>query len=474
MRSAAEPAGRTLVPPLAPEAAMALLRPPRVPAASASRVALARRAATLCTPVLLAAPAAGGRLLLARALHALAGRGGPLIAAVGRRPPLGALPAGATLYLDVGRLAPEAALALEAVLDDAGVWVIAGVEPDAAPPPALAVRFEGVVLSIPPLAARLAELPALAEATLAALAARSGTTPPTLAPEALARLQAHAWPGDVAELEAVLGRALLLAAGQPIAAEHVVLEAAPSPVVAMEAAPAPAVAPPPGDGDLEYLLAELAHELRNPLVTIKTFAGHLPALLEDAELRARFSTLTDDAIARMDGLLENLLAFARLGPPRLQAVEVGPLLARVLTDVEPELAGRELRVRQSTTPAARCAGDPDHLTYALRNLFAGVVREVPAREELALDTTANGVVTLHFAAGGAAFERLRRLATPESTSADGSTLGDPTLLPLSFRLARAVLARNGGALTVVPEAGTGTTLVIRLPTAHADEGGNVA
>src|SRR5207237_1158955 len=85
---------------------------------------------------------------------------------------------------------------------------------------------------------------------------------------------------------------------------------------------------------LEYLLAELAHELRNPLVTIKTFADHLPALLEDAELRTRFATLTSDAIERMDGLLENVLAFARLGAPRREAVEVGPILARARAVLE--------------------------------------------------------------------------------------------------------------------------------------------
>jgi hypothetical protein len=133
-----------------------------------------------------------------------------------------------------------------------------------------------------------------------------------------------------------------------------------------------------------------------------------------------------------------------------------------------------VRVRQTATPAARCAGDPDHLVYALKNLFAGVLREVPAREELALDATANGVVTLRFSAGGAAAERLRRLAGRSEPDDDTSTLGDPTLLPLSFRLARAVIARNGGALTVVPEAANETTLVIRLPTAHAEQGGTVA
>src|SRR6266849_9355327 len=104
----------------------------------------------------------------------------------------------------------------------------------------------------------------------------------------------------------------------------------------------------------------------------------------------------------MDGLLENVLAFARLGAPHREAVEVGPILARVLAELEPELAGRNVRVRQAAPPTARCAADPEHLAYALRNLVAGVGREVPAREELVIEATANGVVSLRFAAGGAA------------------------------------------------------------------------
>src|SRR6185295_4271778 len=130
--------------------------------------------------------------------------------------------------------------------------------------------------------------------------------------------------------------------------------------------------------DVEFILAELAHEIRNPLVTVKTFAQHLPALLEDAELRARFAALTDDAIGRIDGLLENVLAFARLGRPHRRAVEVGPLVEGLLADLAPELAGRAVRVRQVAPANARCAADPEHLAYALRNVFAGVVREVPA------------------------------------------------------------------------------------------------
>jgi hypothetical protein len=116
---------------------------------------------------------------------------------------------------------------------------------------------------------------------------------------------------------------------------------------------------------------------------------------------------------------------------------------------------------------ARCAADPEHVAYALRNLLAGIVREVPPREDLTVDASANGVVRVGFAAGGAAASRLRRLAAPEGAL----DLNDPTLLPLPFTLARAVIERNGGTLGVVPDADGRTTLVVRLPVADPDTHG---
>ena len=456
-----EARGTTLLPPLAGEPE-AVLRPPHLSTDAVARLPLALRAAAVRVPVLLAMPA-GGRLRVARALHAASGHDGPLLAAVGRRPPLHAVPAGAALYLDVAALAPEAAVVLEALLDDAAVWLLAGARPGGPLPAALAVRLEAVALVTPPLVERSADLPALAADVLAGLARRAGRSAPGLTAAALAHLGAHRWPGDVTELEAVLARGLLAAPADTIDAEHLAL-GSPAPAVAAPAETAPStVALASTHADLEFVLAELAHELRNPMVTIKTFARHLPQMLEDAELRERFARLSDEAIGRMDALLENVLDYARLGAPAREAIAVGPLLEQALADVQPELTERAVRVRRTALPNAHCAGDPAQLGYALRNLFTGIVREVPAREEVVLDASANGVVTLRFAAGGEAAGRLRRLA---STGDDETaTLADPTLLPLAFRLARAVLERNGGTLAVVPDGGDTTTVVVRLPTA---------
>ncbi|HLY36499.1 MAG TPA: hypothetical protein VKU61_00590, partial [Candidatus Binatia bacterium] len=153
-----DPRGRVLLPALTADAATEALASPWLPAAAIEAAALARRAAGARVPVLLAMSHGAGRLRIARALHALGAAGGPLVAVTGRRPALGALPAGATLHLDVGRLAPEAVVALEAVLDDGLVWVLAGLDSALPLPPPLVHRLGAVRIDVPPLAERPADV----------------------------------------------------------------------------------------------------------------------------------------------------------------------------------------------------------------------------------------------------------------------------------------------------------------------------
>jgi signal transduction histidine kinase len=147
----------------------------------------------------------------------------------------------------------------------------------------------------------------------------------------------------VAELEAVLTRTLTLHRPTVVEAEQLVfLPEAAAVAVAERTTIAPAVGRPTvaplgstealAGLDLEVVLGELAHELRNPMVTIKTVAQHLDGLLADSEARARFSVLMAEAVGRMDGLLETLLDFARFRAPLAQSVDIEKVLDRVLAE----------------------------------------------------------------------------------------------------------------------------------------------
>ncbi len=86
-------------------------------------------------------------------------------------------------------------------------------------------RLRVVEIEVPPLRERMSDLPILAEHFVAKAAAAAGARRPVLASETVDQLMRHSWPGNVRELENCLSRAAVLATGDVIRPEHVVLGA---------------------------------------------------------------------------------------------------------------------------------------------------------------------------------------------------------------------------------------------------------
>jgi len=101
-------------------------------------------------------------------------------------------------------------------------------------------RLAGATVYIPPLRERTGEIEPLARSFLERAAGELGRQVPALGDDALAWLLGHAWPGNVRELRNTIERAILLAEGGGIRAEHVATTAAHRP-----AAPAGYVTPVP-------------------------------------------------------------------------------------------------------------------------------------------------------------------------------------------------------------------------------------
>jgi signal transduction histidine kinase len=59
------------------------------------------------------------------------------------------------------------------------------------------------------------------------------------------------------------------------------------------------------------LVSEIVHEVRNPLVSVKTFLQLLPNRLEDPEFHGDFRSLVVDEVARLERMLDDLLRHAR-------------------------------------------------------------------------------------------------------------------------------------------------------------------
>jgi DNA-binding NtrC family response regulator len=210
--------------------------------------------------VLIRGETGAGKEILARALHRWSGVKGPMLAvncaavaetlleselfghergaftgAIAAKPGLLETAASGTVFLDeIGEMSPAVQAKLLRATEAREIIRVGGVKSIAIDVRFLAAthrdllaspgfrkdlyyRLAGMTLVIPPLRERRPRIPALAVELLGGRAA--------LAPDATARLGTHDWPGNVRELRNVLERALLLAQGGAIRAEHVVFDA---------------------------------------------------------------------------------------------------------------------------------------------------------------------------------------------------------------------------------------------------------
>jgi DNA-binding NtrC family response regulator len=106
-------------------------------------------------------------------------------------------------------------------------------------------RLNVVTIALPALRERPKDIRMLAEHFLAKYAAANGVRTPALEPDALARLTAHGWRGNVRELENCMHRAVLLAVDGRIGGEQVLLQGGPAaPAAAEPDTPMPTAAGP--------------------------------------------------------------------------------------------------------------------------------------------------------------------------------------------------------------------------------------
>lgn len=225
--------------------------------AFAKACAFAASFAASAAPMLILGGAGTGKSMLARHIHRLSGRAGPLVIAecAGLAPDVlhselfghqaGAFEgaerdragrigeaAGGTLVLHGLDTLPGCAQArLGEYLQPGGATRIIATarrDPDALVRENgfradLAARFALIKVELPPLCARPGDLPLLARALGERIAAEHGLRPRTLASETLALLEQHDWRGNVRELGDVMHRALLLARADAILPDDIVL-----------------------------------------------------------------------------------------------------------------------------------------------------------------------------------------------------------------------------------------------------------
>jgi signal transduction histidine kinase len=98
---------------------------------------------------------------------------------------------------------------------------------------------------------------------------------------------------------------------------------------------------------LGTLTAGLAHEIRNPLVAIKTLTQLLPDRLDDEEFRDQFLKIASGEVDRISSLVKELLDFARPSDPKLESENINTILDGMILLVSTEAKKKQITVFKS-------------------------------------------------------------------------------------------------------------------------------
>jgi two-component system, NtrC family, sensor histidine kinase HydH len=210
------------------------------------------------------------------------------------------------------------------------------------------------------------------------------------------------------------------------------------------------------------LAAGVAHELRNPLTSVKL-------LVQTAALRSAERPLSEqqlhvvlEQIVRMENIIQGLLDFAR--PPVMHQVrhDLRDTLRRALNLVEGRARQQDVVIREVASPVpVPVDGDPEQLHQVFVNLLLNGIDAMPQGGELEVGIRSEGApggsqVTIGDTGSGISEAVMARMFQPFVTSKErGTGLG----LAISHR----IVMQHGGKLTAANQAVGGALFTVELP-----------
>ncbi len=339
----------------------------------------------------------------------------------------------------------------------------------------LCQALEMLTICLKPLRERKEDIPLMATEILQEHG-QEQIAPKKLSAEALKVLQQYHWPGNLRELESLILRSATLKEGELLLPEDLAfgfgkgeLWTASEETAEKDKVPCSSTTAEGGKESLfDVTLSTLAHEIKNPLVAISTFAALLPEKYDDPEFRERFSQLVTLDIKRINELLENLLEFAQFLPPQRRGNHLAPLLKDIFKQKEKTLTQRRIRLTlnlKEFLPAILF--DPAQLDFVLRSVLENVLTTMEEDKDLRL--TMNMVekresnnhfveLTVWYDGQDGVIRNIQKAFGPEG----GLHFEN---LTLAMALARKVMIRNQGEMRVSQEEGVGTTILLHFPVA---------
>ncbi len=222
------------------------------------------------------------------------------------------------------------------------------------------------------------------------------------------------------------------------------------------------------------LAAGMAHEIKNPLVTVKTFTQLLPERYDDPDFRDTFSSLIGQEVKRIDSIVSQLLGFSRPARPNLAPASLHGILDASLNLTAQRIRQAGIRLERDYKAGFDTVQlDADQLNQAFINFLFNAIEAMDRGGCLTVRTEqieTKDYLDLWYENAAPRYIRISIQDTGEGIPPENlAHIFDPFFTTktmgtgLGLSVAHKIIQEHGGSIDVESEPTKGTTIIISLP-----------
>lgn len=208
----------------------------------------------------------------------------------------------------------------------------------------------------------------------------------------------------------------------------------------------------------------LAHEIKNPLTTIKTFSEYLPEKFDnkDEDFIKKFAKLIPSEVERINNIVHRLLDFSKPAPPSFEQTNIAKLIKDTLEFLTSEFLKHKIKAHESYENSELILNiDPKQIKQVLLNLILNSIEAMPRGGEIYINVnyvknSSSAQIEIKDTGCGIQKQDLKNIFNPFfSTKESGTGLG----LPICYQ----IITNHKGTITVESQPNIGTSVKLIFP-----------
>ncbi|NWF75139.1 MAG: PAS domain S-box protein [Nitrospirae bacterium] len=211
---------------------------------------------------------------------------------------------------------------------------------------------------------------------------------------------------------------------------------------------------------LGEVAARVAHEIRNPLISLGGFARRLTKNL-DGNLKD-YADIIAKEVLRLEGILNEILSFVKEVRISKETINSQKLMDDALSVIQSEIDEKHINIVRNYEQSAEVFVDPNRFKEALLNILKNAVQAVSADSSIFVKTyTKNGlcVFEINDTGTGISEENMPFIFDPFFTTKESGT-------GLGLAITNRIVEEHGGTINVESNLGKGSTFRVFIPLAE--------